>query len=84
MIEFSHVIQDPAGLHARPVTELCAEALKWKASVSVACEAATADARDLLQLMALGAHCGDTLRVRVEGVDEQEAAERLETLLEGF
>ena len=35
MQEFSHVIADPAGLHARPVASIASEALKWRSAATV-------------------------------------------------
>ncbi len=77
MQEFSHVIADPAGLHARPVASIASEALKWRSAATVTRDADAVAASDLMGLMGLDARCGDTLVVRVEGPDEQEAAAAL-------
>lgn len=86
MIEFSHVIADPQGLHARPVTDLAAEALRWPAEtrMDVACGDRVASARDLISLMGLGACRGDELRFRIEGPDERGAAAGIQALVRGF
>lgn len=36
MLEFSHVIADPEGFHARPVTRVCSEARLWESSITIA------------------------------------------------
>lgn len=77
MVEFSHVISDPEGLHARPVAQVCVAASAWESTVSVSCGDACASARDLMGLMGLCACKGDELVVRVEGEDEDDCAEAL-------
>lgn len=77
MVEFSHVISDPEGLHARPVAQVCVAASAWESTVSVSCGDACASARDLMGLMGLCACKGDELVVRVEGADEVDCAEAL-------
>ncbi len=77
MQEFTHIIKDPHGIHARPAGLLAAAAKPFAASVSVSCGEKTADGKRLLSLMSLGAHSGETLTFRIEGVDEVEAAEAL-------
>lgn len=72
MHSFTYRIIDPQGLHARPVTALAAAALSCAASVRVTrlATGATADAKDLLQLMNLSAPCGEELLVELDGPDE--------------
>lgn len=77
MVEFSHVIRDAQGLHARPVAMVCAAVRKWKSEVAVSCLGATTSACDLMGLMGLCARKGDELRVSVTGPDEEACAEAL-------
>ncbi|AEB07539.1 Phosphotransferase system, phosphocarrier protein HPr [Coriobacterium glomerans PW2] len=81
MLEFSHRIGDPEGLHARPVAQIAAEARKWSSDIIIGCAGRSVSARDLMALMALGAHQGDTLDVIVEGEDERAAAEGIRRAL---
>ena len=81
MVRFSHVIQDPGGLHARPVTLICACARGYESSVSILCGAARASATDLMELMGLMARKGDVLEVEVEGPDEDACASALRETL---
>ena len=80
MRSFSYTIQNAAGLHARPVAQVAAAALEWESAISVTCAGRSADARDLMELMALDASCGDELHVEVEGADEEAAAEALQAI----
>lgn len=75
MVSFSYTIEGAAGLHARPVALVAAEARKWGSAVRVSCGEAEVDANDLMGLMGLNARKGDVLTVRIDGQDEQEAAE---------
>ena len=84
MVEFTHVITDIEGLHARPVTVICAEALKWGSAITVSCNGRSASAADLMGLMGLSARRGDELAFHVEGSDEQEAAAALRTVVSGL
>lgn len=82
MLEFNHVIKDRMGLHARPVTVIASEALRWKSDVTVTCGNRRASARELVELMGLCARQGDALVFRVSGPDEEAAASSLETAVE--
>lgn len=81
MIQFSHVINDPQGLHARPIASIAAALASVGSSVELELNGRTADARDLLGMLGLEARGGDELLVTVEGADEQQAAELLKTTL---
>lgn len=77
MIEFSHVISDAEGLHARPVALVASAVHPWESSVTVTCRGVSTSARDLMGLMGLCARRGDELAVRVEGPDEEACAAAL-------
>lgn len=77
MQEFTHVIADPSGLHARPVGQLVRIAAKFSSTVTISAPSGTADARRLLAVMHLAAKQGHSLTVTVEGADELQAAEAL-------
>ena len=81
MIQFSHVINDPQGLHARPIASIAAALATASSAVELGLHGRTADARDLLGMLGLGARGGDELLVTVEGADEQQVAELLKTTL---
>ena len=77
MQEFTHIIKDAHGVHARPAGLIAAAAKPFASSVAVSCGEKQADGKRLLSLMSLGARCGDALIFRIEGDDEAEAAETL-------
>ena len=81
MQTFTHVIQDPLGLHARPAALLVKAASAYKSSVSVSYEAWSADAKRIMALMRLSAKQGAELSFTVDGDDELAAAEGLKAFL---
>ncbi len=81
MVEFSHVIADAQGLHARPVTQICAAVRQWESEVTVTCGTTSVSGADLMGLMGLCARGGDELFVRIEGPDEEACAIALRGVL---
>ncbi|MCD8380564.1 MAG: HPr family phosphocarrier protein [Lachnospiraceae bacterium] len=77
---FDYTIKDEIGIHARPAGLLNKEAKKYSSTVTVARKdnGKSADVKKLMQLLALGIKCNDTIEVTVEGADEDAAAVALE------
>ena len=73
MKAFTYVITDKAGVHARPAGMIVKEAQKFDSSVTVKADKGCADAKKLMQLMALGVRRGDEITVEVDGADEADA-----------
>ncbi len=82
MVEFTHVVQGRAGLHARPVAEICSFAGSYDGKITLAFSGQTVSAADIMGVMGVGARQGDELRFSVEGPDEQSTADRLRAKLE--
>jgi phosphocarrier protein HPr len=80
MVEFSYVILDKQGLHARPVAMICSEAHQWGSDIVITCRGAEASATDLMGLMALDGRKGDELVVRISGEDEAACAEAMRSV----
>lgn len=79
MQQFSYVIQDPLGIHARPAGALVKAAKPFAGTViSVAKGDRSARATQLMKLMGLGIKAGDTVTVTAEGPDEAAAAAAME------
>lgn len=81
MKEFSYVITDALGLHARPAGQLAKAAMGFTCSIALACNGKTADAKRIMAVMQLAAKQGQTLTVTCDGPDETQAAEALETYM---
>ena len=78
MKEFNYTITDPQGIHARPAGVLVKEAAKYQSIITLEKDGKTGDAKRIFAVMGLAAKCGNTLNVKVEGSDEDEAAKALE------
>jgi len=71
MKTFTHVIKDPVGLHARPAADFVTFAKTISSEIRLECAGKSADAKRLMQVMAMGAGCGSQLTVTVSGETEQ-------------
>ena len=81
MKEFTYVITDKEGIHARPAGELVKLAKSYASPVSVIKEGKKADAKKVFGLMGLGVKQGMEITVQLEGEDEETTAAALETFL---
>ena len=82
MTTFTHVIQDPMGLHARPAGLLAKAAMAWPCSITVTTpDGNTGDAKRLMSVMRLAAKAGMEVAVTCEGDQEKEAAAAMEAFL---
>ena len=75
MKEFTYVIKEELGLHARPAGLLVKEAKKFQSATA---KGKTAAAGKLIAIMSMGVKQGDEVTVQVEGPDEDAAFEALE------
>ena len=81
MKEFEFVVTDPQGIHARPAGLLVKEAKKFEYNISVFKGARKGDLKKIFTIMALGVKQGETIKVQVEGADEEQAASAVEAFL---
>lgn len=73
MKEFSYVITDEVGIHARPAGLLVKEAKKYESKVVLSKDGKKAEATKLMAVMGLGVKCGQTVNVEITGADEEAA-----------
>ena len=78
MKQFEYTINDPLGIHARPAGMLNKEARKYKSAILVHRGAKSANVLRLMAIMQLGVKCGETVKVTIEGEDEEVAAPIIE------
>ena len=81
MKEFTHVINDPLGLHARPAGQLVKACAGFASTVTITAPTGKADAKRLMAVMRLAAKQGMELTVTVDGADEEKAAAELQAFL---
>jgi phosphotransferase system HPr (HPr) family protein len=71
-------------LHARPAAQFVRTAMTQDAAIVVAAGAREADAKSLLEVLALGAKRGTSLRLRAEGDGADAALDALESCVAGL
>jgi phosphotransferase system HPr (HPr) family protein len=82
MVSEQFVIENPAGLHARPAAEIVERAKALDATVQIRKGDKTANASSIMSLLALGATTGDTVTVVAEGADAASAVAELRTIMQ--
>lgn len=82
MKEFTYVIADPLGLHARPAGMLVKACAGYASAVTITAPTGKADAKRLMAVMRLAAKQGMELTVSVDGADEEKAAAELQAFLQ--
>lgn len=79
---FEYVIKDEVGIHARPAGMLVNAAKPFESEITIERNGKSVDAKRLMALMGLGVKCGETIKVTVNGSDEEQAAQAVQTFLE--
>jgi catabolite repression HPr-like protein len=81
MVEESVVVQLSAGLFARPAAMFVQEANRFRSDVFIEKDGKSVNAKSIMGVMSLAIAHGQTVAVRAEGTDEQEAVKRLTELV---
>jgi phosphotransferase system HPr (HPr) family protein len=83
-VTHSRIVRLPEGvdLHARPAGILIRAAAKFESTVTLSAGNRSADAKSILQVLALGATGGSELTVTTSGSDSSDALEAIADLLE--
>jgi phosphotransferase system HPr (HPr) family protein len=71
-------------LHARPAAQFVRTAMAQHATIVVSADSREADAKSLLDVLALGAKAGSTLRLRAEGDGADAALDALAACVAGL
>lgn len=74
-------IIDPIGLHARPASKITNEASKYKSDIKILMDGKTANAKSLINLMALGVKKNNKIEIQAKGLDEAAAIEGIQKIL---
>lgn len=82
MTEFSYVIKDEVGIHARPAAALVKVIKGCSGTVTIGNGKKTCEGTKLMQVMGLGIKCGDTAYFTCDGGDEAADAAALKDFLE--
>ena len=78
MKSFEYTITDPVGIHARPAGLLVKEIKQYASTITVNKGEKSVNALKLMALRGMGIKQGDTVRVDIEGADEDTAAAAIE------
>lgn len=81
MIKENITIINKLGLHARAAAKLVAIASHYASSVQILKDGRQADAKSIMAVMMLAASKGSNLNFEIEGKDEADAWEAIETLI---
>lgn len=81
MKEFIYKICDDLGIHARPAGMLVKKASGFSSEITLHKDEKSADMKHIFALMALSVKKGDTVRVTLNGDDEEAAAAELENFI---
>ena len=75
------LVQNKAGLHARPATFFIQKANEYKSTIWVEKEERRVNAKSLLGVLSLGIVKGTAVTLVADGADEQEAIDTLVALI---
>ncbi|MBT9778289.1 HPr family phosphocarrier protein [Clostridium sp. MCC353] len=82
MREWCFQITDPCGLHAKPASMLMMTARKFQSEIRGDLNKYSADLKNVIEILGLGAEFGDRVLIRAEGPDEAEAIEAIKEAFE--
>jgi phosphotransferase system HPr (HPr) family protein len=74
-------IENPKGLHIRPIMDIADLSIQFESRILVHKGGRQAEGSSVMQLLALGIECGDELRIVAEGDDAQKAVHELVELI---
>lgn len=80
-MELNLQIQNQAGLHARPAAMFSQKASSFKSNITIVKDGKTANAKSIISVMGLGVKNGETILVKIEGVDADEAGAALQKIV---
>ena len=78
MKQFSYVVQDAMGIHARPAGQIVKLAKDLKGQITIEKDWNVVDAKRLLALMKLNVLQGEKITISAEGEQENEDLQRME------
>ena len=82
MIERDIEIKNKLGLHARAAAKLVHTAARFKCEIKIRKGDEEVDGKSILGILLLAAGRGSTIKVKADGVDEREALEAIEKLID--
>lgn len=74
------LVANQLGIHARPAMQIAREAQGFAASVFLAAQGVSVDAKSILDVLTLAAGQGSAVEIRASGADAEAAVERISQL----
>ena len=81
MKEFSYIIKDEIGIHARPAGLLAKEAKAFTSKITIEANGKSADVTRLMAVMGLGVKNGAEVVIKAEGNDEEAAIAKMQEFM---
>lgn len=81
MKEFSYIIKDEIGIHARPAGLLAKEAKSFTSKITIEANGKSADVTRLMAVMGLGVKTGAEVVIKAEGDDEDAAIAKMQEFM---
>ncbi len=82
MIEEKVTLNNEIGLHARPASKFIRESIKYKSTIEVVKGEKVYNAKSIMGVLSMGAVKNDTIIIRANGDDEEEAVKNLVRLVQ--
>ncbi|MEE3411521.1 MAG: HPr family phosphocarrier protein [Treponema sp.] len=83
MIEKILTVKNRAGIHARPASLIAQLANKFQSEITLEKDSIAVNAKSIMGVITMAAGYNTTINLKVEGSDEQDAANAIEKLFEG-
>ena len=77
MTVINYEVKNPLGIHARPAAILAQACTNFKAAVTIECNGESASGNNVLQILALHAAKGSTLKITIDGEDADACADKI-------
>lgn len=81
MKEFTYVITDPEGIHARPAGELVKVAKEFSSKITLTKDGKSGDCKKIFGIMALAVKNGNEVTLTFDGEDEEAACEKVSAFM---
>ena len=76
-------VKNRAGIHARPASLIAQLANKFQSEITLEKDSIVVNAKSIMGVITMAAGYNTTITLKVEGGDEQDAANAIEKLFEG-
>lgn len=81
MKQFTAIVIDKVGLHARPASILAKEASKYKSELRIKANGKVGNLKSIMNVMAMGIRNGAEINIEAVGVDEEKALSGIKIVL---